>query len=241
MASRLCKRCKIERTSARVCTACAAARTCERCSVKHGRGAQAKYCLDCLPKVAIEKYHPKEGRRVVREAHDWDRPDYMGLNPDSHDWARLAAYIDGEGSINLTPKKTTNGSTSYSSRVVVTNTDFRLAKWCSDIFGIRAHHKAAWDPSGSRAINWKPCYFSQADSFRAAWVLRNCLPWFVLKREQAEVVLENQKSMRVDTWQRGSGVMLPENVLEFRADPKSRLTALNKRGSTESNTLAKEG
>jgi len=147
------------------------------------------------------------------------------------DWARLAIFIDGEGSINLVPRRTDTGDTmTFCGKVVVTNTDPRLAKWCLDTFGMKFYSHGNNRNSNPR---WKPCYFAQACGYKAAWILLNCLPYFILKREQAEVVLAHQETTQVGTWNRGSGVKTPTDILQFRLELKRQLTELNRRGPSQ--------
>jgi len=162
---------------------------------------------------------------------NWDTDEYLGLKPSATDWARLAAYIDGEGCISLAPRQTPKGkSLTFYGKVVVTNTDIRLANWCLKNFGMKFFVKGhGW--AGERGQSWKDCYFAQACSYKAAWILRNCLPWFLLKREQAEVVLAHQETTKVGTWERGPGVKTPQDLLDYRMSLKNKLLELNKRGS----------
>lgn len=178
----------------------------------------------------------KELRRSTSPKKNWDSAEYMGFNPDSHDWARLAAFIDGEGSINLSPKKIKSGTPLYYGKVVVTNTDFRLAKWCLDTFGINFYSHSNNALPASRNQNWALCVYAQACSNKAAWILRNCLPYFILKRQQAEIVLEHQRTKHPDYFERGSGIKTPANVLDFQLSLKKRLAELNKRGRKSSET-----
>src|SRR6266436_1261162 len=113
----------------------------------------------------------KESRRVVSAKTQWKSEEYLGLRPDSYDWARMAAYIDGEGSINLSPRRTNLGKTlTLCAKVVVTNTDFRLAKWCLDNFGMK-YHVQSFAYGGSRAENWASCFHAQACGYKACWIL----------------------------------------------------------------------
>jgi hypothetical protein len=86
----------------------------------------------------------------------------------------------------------------------------------------------AW--GGDRAERWKDCYYAQACGYKASWILRNCLEWFILKGAQAEVVLAHQRTIGPDVWKRGPGVTTPQNILDIRASLKSKLAELNRRG-----------
>lgn len=214
--------------NARYCLGCVGDLKCELCDKPHGKKAGSKYCVECFAKVPHMLYHPKEMRRVP--VKEWRGPSYLGFTPTDMDWARMAAYIDGEGAISLSPRRTNTGfSQTFCGKVIVTNTDIRLAEWCKATFGMKYFgHGRAW--AGERSAKWKPCWFAQASSFKAAWILHNCLPWFLLKREQAEVVIEHQASTIPDMFVRAQGNRTPGHVLEYRAMLKSRLTELNRRG-----------
>src|SRR5258705_8131274 len=123
----------------------------------------------------------KESRRSDSPKKNWKSVEYLGLRPTTIDWARLAAYIDGEGSINLSPRRTNTGkSLTLCAKVVVTNTDFRLAKWCLDTFGMK-YYEHSNNTSSKRSVNWASCVYAQACGYKASWILLNCLPWFLLK------------------------------------------------------------
>lgn len=112
------------------------------------------------------------------------------------DWARLAAYIDGEGCIRIAGVK---GATPYSRRVLyveitITNTDLRLTSWLKDKFGgcVYVNNKHTNKP------NWSPSSAWTVASKYAATLLENAMPYFVIKREQAEVALAFQATIITD-------------------------------------------
>jgi hypothetical protein len=147
------------------------------------------------------------------------------LCPSEINWARLAAYIDGEGSVNLTPRRTNTGGTiTLCAKVVVANTDFRLAHWLSENFGM----KYRCDSARENHLRWKPCFWATACGYRACWIARNAMPWLLLKAEQAKVLLEHQET--IGSFERGSGVKTPIDILEYRNKLRNRLHELNKRG-----------
>lgn len=233
-----CNRCG-KRQQNRVCPECVAATQCKTCGVQHGKGAQVKYCDVCLAANGYPRPEGyKESKRVKSPKMEWRGEEYLGLRPSTTDWARLAAYIDGEGSINLSPRLTGQSkSLTLCGKVVVTNTDFRLIKWCSETFGM-SFHTRSFEWAGGRADKWKPCYWANANGYRAAWILNQCLPWFLMKREQALVVLEHQQTTAVGYWGRGKGVQTPTDILAYRQSLKDKLTQLNRRGPN--NEIAKD-
>lgn len=100
------------------------------------------------------------------------------------EWARLAAFIDGEGTIT-TQAQTMNKGKCRTTKlsVQVSNTDIRIPLWCQRIFG-----GAVTSYRGASPIA-KPYAVWTVASLMAEETLRFCLPYFVAKREQAEMAL----------------------------------------------------
>ncbi len=113
-------------------------------------------------------------------------------NPSEVDWARLAAFIDGEGCVRIShlKRKDKNKYTMWM-EVVICNTDPRLIQWLVNTFGIgrvasMSHQNVKWATS----FRW------HTSCRQAEWVLENCLPFFVIKREQAEIALAFQATLQ---------------------------------------------
>lgn len=99
-------------------------------------------------------------------------------NPSKSDYARLAAYIDGEGCIRI--------SRSGELVIRIANTDIRLPMWCKATFsGFTGIHSKG---NGK----WKPAYFWGITGNAASFILKQCLPYFIIKREQAELAIRSQ-------------------------------------------------
>jgi hypothetical protein len=112
------------------------------------------------------------------------------------DWARLAAYIDGEGCIRIAGNK---GSTPYSRRVLyleitITNTDVRLGEWLIQRFGgsVYINKRNGQNPKWSPAVAWV------VGARHASKIIEYCLPYFIIKREQADVALAFQATIITD-------------------------------------------
>jgi len=99
------------------------------------------------------------------------------------DYARLAAYIDGEGHIEISCNKTHRY---YMLKVTIVNGDFRLPEWCQDHFGgILCRFRYHGDPK-----NYAPMKRWILSSWQASNVLKRCLPYFICKREEAEKAIQ---------------------------------------------------
>jgi len=161
---------------------------------------------------------------------DWKSPTFDGRCPSVIDWAQMAAFIDGEGSILINTQKWLTKTTQRKTfglylRVTVANTDVRLMQWCKERFG--GAFKDANTDLYYVGKNWKRSYHWGTSSHRAAWVLYNCLPHFVLKKEQAEIGISLQESLAL--YVPGSGE-LPGSVKEERKALKDRLRILKSKG-----------
>ena len=104
--------------------------------------------------------------------------------PTKFDWSQLAAYIDGEGTIVIVKARL-----HYTQLVVrVCNTDPRLPMWCWRTFGGKVY--------ASRTTAMRRFFTWTTQARKAEDVLRGCLPYFHLKREQANVALEYRETFR---------------------------------------------
>jgi len=114
--------------------------------------------------------------------------------PTEIDWVRLAAFIDGEGMIDIHTHRQFRKDlgrlheTLYV-RIIIVNTDPRLALWCKNTFGGTANLDRKSNPK------WRNCLKWYCSSKKAAEILRGCLPYFLLKREQAELALIFQETV----------------------------------------------
>ena len=137
--------------------------------------------------------------------------------PSNSDWLRLAAYIDGEGAILLNKFSTKSGRREMWIRVVIANTDPRLPKWCQDTFGgTFVAEKRSKNPKHSDCYRW------HVSCTTAEWVLRNCLPFFLIKKEQAEIALKFQDTLG------GPGIPVSETTRVVREELRDQLHSMKR-------------
>lgn len=165
----------------------------------------------------------------------WKDKEFDGFSPSEIDFAMMSAFIDGEGSILINPvsgtAKSGRKTESWYLKISISNTDVRLMKWLQDRFGGSVHF--SWQTKKS-----KKCFHWYTPSFRAAWILHNCLQFLVIKRQQAEIAITLQETM--GSYKRGKGITVPTEVTEKRRDLKDKLLILKKKGIngyTEYNSL----
>lgn len=170
------------------------------------------------------------GTRIENGKRDWKTPDFEHFHPTEIDWARMAAFIDGEGSILINTRKSARYSSEAAGfylRITVANTDTNLILWLLETFG-GGFHESNSDRYKKRIPNAKDCYHWNTGSTQAAWILYNCLPYFIIKKVQAEIGIQLQESMNKFT--RGPGRYLPDEIREERLELKRRLLILKAKG-----------
>jgi len=163
------------------------------------------------------------------EQRDWKLPAFGEFCPSPIDWARMAAYIDGEGSVLINTQKRGNArAVGFYLRVTVANTDVRLPAWLKETFG--GTYNLADTEAYYAKRNWKPAYHWGTSAHRAAWILYNCLPYFIMKREQAELGITLQENLSRYRF-RGKGAgQVPSQICEERRELKRRLLVMKARG-----------
>lgn len=141
------------------------------------------------------------------------------------DWARLAAFLDGEGSISLVytvhkdPKFQGRRSNEYI-RLTIANTDPRLIDWLVATFGGKIRTRIY-----ERNERWKTAYWWTSSCARAAELLRGCLPYFILKRERADIALAMQATMK-----RYGVKGVPDEIVAQRTVMVEQMHRLNAKG-----------
>ena len=140
--------------------------------------------------------------------------------PTEIDYARLAAYIDGEGHIGICTKK--NRKAPYAFSLSIGNTDKRLMEWLSGTFGgLPIRDKST--------IRKKKYWLWFIGGEAAATLLENCLPYFIMKRDQAEIAIEFHALMRKQIAERKASTrkygksFLTEEMIGKRQDLAERL------------------
>lgn len=135
------------------------------------------------------------------------------------DWARLAAFIDGEGTIMITTSMSAKSQTvGHMLSLIVSGTSPRLIQWLQDTISGRVYIV--------KASQWKsnaPCYSWRIFEERAEVVLQHCLPYFIIKREQAETALAYRALKR----QGSKGRRQSPEVIQQREAFRLQMKALN--------------
>ena len=160
-------------------------------------------------------------------AKEWVAP----ANPTEIDWAKFAAYIDGEGSIGIRLRKRANGRKAcHVVTIVMSNTDPRLIRWCKETFKCGSiSARKVWRMNSLYGIkSHKVSWIWEIQAKCAEWALFRCLPYFTIKREQAELCLELRRTMGTGFGRSTENKPVSSEKLAYRQDLKERLTLLKK-------------
>jgi hypothetical protein len=103
--------------------------------------------------------------------------------PVESDYAWAAGFIDGEGTFSIT--KHVNGVNSYKPHLAVSQVDRRPLDRLQVLFGGHVKSMRSRHPNQSDYWRWG---LASAQAFRE--LLPHLLPWLIVKREEAEIVLD---------------------------------------------------
>lgn len=107
--------------------------------------------------------------------------------PSEIDYARLAAFIDGEGTIAIARRnREDRPSHSYYLRIDIGNTERILTDWLKSVFGGNVYQC-------KRKKARKLFYTWAIHSYKVVDILNHTLPYLIIKIEQAELGLEFQE------------------------------------------------
>jgi hypothetical protein len=133
------------------------------------------------------------------------------------DWIRLAAFIDGEGTILINRSEPTGRmkSPAHVLCVNIGNSSPVLIQWLFSCFGGSIQpRKEKPEIAEHRRPFWNWCLReAQAEA-----VLRRCLPYFIIKREQAEIGLafRNLKNLGTQKFTRVTAEQLQQREAMYQ-------------------------
>lgn len=133
----------------------------------------------------------------------------------------MAGIIDGEGNlgINSAFSQANSRNTSHAARLTITNTNITLMHWL--VANVGGGYRTRKSAAGKTGTPWSRCYQWNLFSSNLYLLLDALLPYLVLKREQAEIILALREL------QLFRGRTIPPEVLAARTALKDRIQALN--------------
>lgn len=139
------------------------------------------------------------------------------------DAAYIAGIVDGEGCVTLSKltDATMRDGHSYRPCVMISNTNRVLMQYLTAIVGVgRVNKRKPSSPNSKISYVWV-CWSKQATS-----LLYQLLPFLVLKKKQAELLLDFQRKSSQNFGMRG----LPPNIRRYQEKACHQMRRLNKRG-----------
>lgn len=144
---------------------------------------------------------------------------------------RLAAYIDGEGTIGIARRKPwiekrtgKRRRVSFSLRVSVANTDLILIEWLCQKFGGTFVKKRARNDRCKAEAEWVIC---GRNAFK---LLREMNPFLIIKGERADVGIEFWEKCSMKTTIRNRGGWREDRMIQKQKEYYERMKMLNKKG-----------
>lgn len=148
--------------------------------------------------------------------------------------AYLAGIVDGEGYLTVHRHK----NCSYSTTLGVTNTDVRMIHWLHQHFGGSSGPTSRRKENPRFKPNWKPSWAWRATSSDLDLILRSLIPYLVVKKRQAELVIAYRATVngvaRQSRKARGVGrspLPISNDVKAHRSGIVAELTLLNRKGA----------
>jgi len=144
------------------------------------------------------------------------------------DWIRLAAYVDGEGTIMISKSrtKTGRGNPNYVLMLIVANTHPLLIKWLCDTFpatAVYSHSSRSRMEVACGVQHRKPCFSWRQFEERAAIIIERILPYLIMKKDQAKVALAYRELRKAGS----KGRKVTAEDLAAREEMRSKMRELN--------------
>lgn len=131
------------------------------------------------------------------------------------DWARLAAYIDGEGCIRIhqnSPHRKT-GEIYHGVMIVIAQREAALPRWLTDTFGGFFYQAKARQ-------GYTTMHYWRVSTVQSCEILRRCKAYMIVKGEQADVAIEYRDTTGI------TGRKVPEETKLRRQALRLRLDSL---------------
>jgi len=144
--------------------------------------------------------------------------------------AYMAGILDGEGSLSIGNHSGNrkNGDRHFQVNIAICSTDEVLITWIVDTFG---GYKGKYTPNQMCKNGRKQVFRWQCSSDRLSHICEICLPYLIIKKRQAEILLEIRKTFNDSHNQKGKqGVQrIPEEILNLRQSLFLELRTLHNR------------
>ncbi len=132
----------------------------------------------------------------------------------------FAGIFDGEGSlmIEIQSKNAVRKYDYFSLRLVITNTNKELIDWMATNFGGKISTR-------KKIVGRKTTYDWKLYSLKAANLIRQALPFFIVKRERSKIFLTFSETIGKTGWN------IPKELRDYRQELYEQMKILNKQGT----------
>ncbi len=151
--------------------------------------------------------------------------------------AYLAGLIDSDGHITVAKSEPSQRdrarSTIHYPIVGITNTDKRMMEWVLENFG-GSYGSRMGQKMKAKSLErgWKERYDWRMTGKKSLTLLEDILPYLVVKRDRAELVLQFREHEEVvNALSTRQGDVLPSYIIQDREKIRAAVMLLNKRGT----------
>ena len=148
--------------------------------------------------------------------------------------AYMAGIVDGEGALTSgSYAKARNGNPWYTTYLIISSTDEILIDWLVNNFGSK---KYTYTRKQTPGTSKKQVYKWQCTGERLLHICELIYPYLVIKKRQAEIIMEMVKSGKQKFYSKGhSGPQVHPEVHELRANLCLELRNLHARNGSLTN------
>lgn len=144
--------------------------------------------------------------------------------------AYMAGILDGEGSLSIGnySGNRKNGDKHFQVNISVSSTDKPLIDWIYDTFG---GYRGEYTPKQMSRNGRKQVYRWQCSSDRLRHICEITLPYLIIKKRQAEILIEMRKTYNGSHSQKGkwNTQKIPQEILDIRQSFFLELKSLHNR------------
>jgi hypothetical protein len=144
--------------------------------------------------------------------------------------AYMAGIVDGEGSISMgSYSKSAIGTPQFTTYLSICSTDKPLTDWLSNTFGIKP---ILYTPKQLAKNSRRPVWRWQVSGDRLLHICELILPYLIIKKRQAEIMIEMRKTFTTREYAIGQrGPKVPDEIMELRHKLVKELRSLHIRTS----------
>lgn len=177
-----------------------------------------KFCNGCA-----KERHYASTRKSKKGYSEFEKPVRKDRKISKENIIYFAGLFDGEGCVRIGKYKNQEGKLRYRAFLQIGMTTKEVLLWLrNNVSGNFYYCK----PNNSRS---KPSYEWNVRMKEGEGIVKQALPYFIVKKEQAKIYLKFCKTQYKKGWRLGN-IGMPKNILNEREELFKIMSKLNKKG-----------